>query len=182
MTATHRLGDRVAWLVGRASLQAQRLVQERFADHELRKQHYGVLASLSDQGPASQGPLADRLYLDRSDLVTVLDELEARGFVVRTPDPHDRRRKIVEITPSGEGTLQRLDELIFSADGELLADLDDTERAVLVALLKRILAPADRAAAGAAVTSLPPDRLAAGASVTLVPADRAAAGAVVKGA
>jgi DNA-binding MarR family transcriptional regulator len=138
---THRLRGRVAWLVGRASLQAQRLIQERFATHELRKQHYGVLASLADLGPASQGPLADRLCLDRSDLVTFLDELEARGLVVRTADPTDRRRKIVELTPAGEQLLAGLDELVFAADDELLAGLSTEERATLVRLLQRLLPP-----------------------------------------
>jgi DNA-binding MarR family transcriptional regulator len=138
---TRRLRGRVAWLVGRASLQAQRLIQERFAGHEVRKQHYGVLASLADLGPASQGPLADRLCLDRSDLVTFLDELEARRLVVRAADPTDRRRKIVEITPAGEELLAGLDELVFAADDELLAGLSAEERATLVRLLQRILPP-----------------------------------------
>lgn len=141
MPPTHRLRGRVAWLVGRASVQAQRLIQERFAGHDLRKQHYGVLASLADLGPASQGPLADRLCLDRSDLVTFLDELEARGLVVRTPDPTDRRRKIVQLTPAGAQLLAGLDELVFAADDELLAGLSADERATLVGLLQRILPP-----------------------------------------
>lgn len=141
MPPTRRLRGRVAWLVGRASLQAQRLIQERFAGHDVRKQHYGVLASLADLGPASQGPLADRLCLDRSDLVTFLDELEARRLVVRAADPTDRRRKIVEITPAGEELLAGLDELVFAADDELLAGLSAEERATLVRLLQRILPP-----------------------------------------
>lgn len=146
MTPNHRLSDRVAWLVGRASLQAQRLIQEQFAGHQLRKQHYGVLASLADLGPASQGPLADRLCLDRSDLVTILDDLEGLGHVVRTPDATDRRRKIVQITPSGTTMLKSLDELVFTADDNLLANLSPDERATLAGLLARILPPADRGA------------------------------------
>jgi len=143
VTPTHRLRGRVAWLVGRASLHAQRLIQERFAGHELRKQHYGVLATLGDLGPASQGTLADRLCLDRSDLVTVLDELEGRGLVVRTPHATDRRRKIVQLTPAGETLLAGLDDLVFAADDELLAGLNADERATLVALLQRILPPSE---------------------------------------
>ena len=141
MPPTHRLRGRVAWLVGRASLQAQRLIQERFAEHDLRKQHYRVLASLADRGSASQGPLADRLRLDRSDLVTFLDELEGRGLVVRTPDATDRRRKIVELTGAGAELLAALDSLVFAADDELLAGLSADERATLVRLLERILPP-----------------------------------------
>lgn len=145
MTPTHRLRDRVVWLAGRVSLRSQRLIADHFAGAELRKQHYGILASLADRGPASQAPLAGRLGLDRSDLVTLLDDLEALRYVVRTPDPHDGRRKVVQITPSGRTVLEKLDELVYAADDELLAGLTAAERVTLARLLERVLPPADRA-------------------------------------
>src|ERR1700730_1024792 len=97
VTPSHRLSDRVVWLVGRASLHAQRLVQDHLAPGALRKQHYAILASVADVGPATQARLADRLGIDRSDMVSLLDELEGLHYVVRRLDPTDRRRKIVEI-------------------------------------------------------------------------------------
>jgi DNA-binding MarR family transcriptional regulator len=141
---TNRLAGRVVWLVGRASLQAQRLLHQRFAEHDLRKQHYGVLRSLADVGPAAQGPLADRVGLDRSDMVSLVDELEAAGHVRRNPDPADRRRKIVTITGSGAAVLDELHGLVSAADDELLAPLSEAERRTLVELLTRILPAADR--------------------------------------
>jgi DNA-binding MarR family transcriptional regulator len=141
VTPTHRLSDRVVWLVGRASLRAQRLIQDQFVDSELRKAHYGVLASLADLGPAAQAPLADRLGLDRSDMVSFLDDLEDRGYVVRRADAGDRRRKIVEITTRGRATLRELDKLVYAADDELLSGLTPEERATLAELLSRVLLP-----------------------------------------
>jgi DNA-binding MarR family transcriptional regulator len=141
---TNRLAGRVVWLVGRASLHAQRLLHRRFAQHDLRKQHYAVLRSLADVGSAAQGPLADRVGIDRSDMVALVDELEAAGHVERAPDPDDRRRKIVSITGSGTEVLDELGELVEAADDELLAPLSEAERRTLVELLTRILPPADR--------------------------------------
>ena len=161
MTPTHRLSDRVVWLVGRASLRAQRLIADRFVGGDLRKQHYGILASLADRGPATQAPLADRLGLDRSDLVSLLDDLEARGYVVRRPDPGDRRRKIVEITPRGGTALTSLDQLVYAADDEMLADLSPGERETLARLLERILPAADRSGAAPQPGS-PPEHMCAG--------------------
>lgn len=68
-----------------------------------------MLASLADAGPATQAPLAERLGIDRSDMVSLLDELEAQRHVRRRPDPNDRRRKIVEITVRGTTALEKLD-------------------------------------------------------------------------
>jgi DNA-binding MarR family transcriptional regulator len=139
VTTSHRLSDRVVWLVGRASLHAQRLVQEHLAAGPVRKQHYGILASLADVGPEAQAPLADRLGIDRSDMVSLLDELEHLRYVLRRPDPADRRRKIVQITGQGSAALKKLDLLIYAADDRLLARLTPGERDTLARLLARVL-------------------------------------------
>lgn len=135
----HRLSGRVVWLVGRASMHAQRLMQEQLGSGELRKQHYPILASLATDGPAAQAVLADRIRFDRSDLVSLLDELEHLGLVTRQPDTIDRRRKIVAITEQGQASLETLDGLIHRADDELLAPLKPDERKTLARLLSRIV-------------------------------------------
>lgn len=137
---THRLADRVLWALGRASQQSQRLVRQHMTDAGVRTLHYHVLASLADDGEAVQATLADRIVLDRSDLVTVLDELEALEYVVRRVDPADRRRKIVAITATGEKQLVAMDQLIYAAEAELLEPLSASERKTLLELLGRLTA------------------------------------------
>ena len=135
---THRLADRVLWALGRSSQHAQRLVRQHMTQAGVRTQHYHVLASLADDGEAAQATLADRIGFDRSDLVTLLDELEELEFLARRVDPADRRRKIVAITPAGERQLDAMDELIRAAEAELLEPLTAAERKTLLALLRRI--------------------------------------------
>jgi DNA-binding MarR family transcriptional regulator len=139
-SSQHRLADRVLWRLGRASQQAQRLVRQHMAAADVRTQHYHVLASLADDGEAAQAPLADRIAFDRSDLVTLLDELEQLGYVARRTDPADRRRNIVAITRKGEKALTTMDQLIFAAEDELLTPLTATERRTLLKLLSRLAA------------------------------------------
>ena len=130
----------VAWCGWSATRRcAQRLIQERLASSELRKQHYPILASLVAAGPAAQAVLADRIGFDRSDLVSLLDELEHLGLVARQPDTIDRRRKIVDITEQGQASLETLDSLIHRADDQLLAPLKPDEREILARLLSRIV-------------------------------------------
>lgn len=145
MTQAHRLGDRVVWLVGRASQHAQRLLQDQLAAGSVRKSHYGVLASLADVGSAAQAALADRIGIDRSDMVTLLDTLEELHYVERRADPSDRRRNIVELTTAGSAALDELDERFAAAEKELLAPLSAADRAELVRLLTVVLPASDRA-------------------------------------
>jgi DNA-binding MarR family transcriptional regulator len=135
---THRLADRVLWTLGRASLQSQRLVRQHMTQAGVRTQHYHVLASLADDGEAAQATLADRIGFDRSDLVTLLDELEELKLLARRVDPADRRRKIVAITPAGEKQLDAMDQLIYAAEADLLEPLTAPERKTLLTLLSRL--------------------------------------------
>ena len=136
--STHRLADRVLWTLGRASQQSQRLVRQHMTQAGVRTQHYHVLASLADDGEAAQATLADRIGFDRSDLVTLLDELEELKLLARRVDPADRRRKIVAITPAGEKQLDSMDQLIYAAEADLLEPLSAAERKTLLALLRRL--------------------------------------------
>ncbi|MEV0801304.1 MarR family transcriptional regulator [Kribbella sp. NPDC050281] len=137
---THRLADRVLWALGRSSQQAQRLVRQHMTEAGVRTLHYHVLASLADDGEGAQATLADRIGFDRSDLVTLLDELEELKYVERRVDPADRRRKIVAITPAGDKQLLAMDELIAAAETELLEPLSANERKTLLGLLRRLTA------------------------------------------
>ncbi|TDU89504.1 MarR family transcriptional regulator [Kribbella voronezhensis] len=137
-TSQHRHGDRVIWHLGRASYQSRRLIRRHLADAGAKTQHYHVLASLADDGDATQSALADRIVFDRSDLVTLLDELGDLEYVVRSTDPADRRRNIVAITAKGKAALAEMDKLIYAAELELLAPLSAAERKTLLALLGRL--------------------------------------------
>ncbi|NUR95032.1 MAG: winged helix-turn-helix transcriptional regulator [Kribbellaceae bacterium] len=134
----HRLSDQVLFALGRASQHAQRLVRQHMTEAGVRTLHYHVLASLADDGEAVQATLADRIGMDRSDLVTLLDELEELKMLARRVDAADRRRKIVAITPAGEKQLADMDQLIYAAEADLLAPLTAAERKTLLGLLRRV--------------------------------------------
>jgi DNA-binding MarR family transcriptional regulator len=77
--------------------------------------------------------------MDRSDVAAAVSDLVGRGLAARAPDPADRRRNVISITPAGTAHLRRLDELLASVQDELLAPLSPAERQQLTGLLNRIL-------------------------------------------
>jgi DNA-binding MarR family transcriptional regulator len=139
MSEPHRLSGTVVWLLGRAAQRGHQLAQERLTAAGIRKWHYAVLAALAEFGQQSQADIGRRLGLDRSDVVAVLNDLQADDYVSREPDPTDRRRNIVTISEHGRTALAAFDRLIAAADGHLLADLSAAERTQLAALLERIV-------------------------------------------
>ena len=102
----------------------------------MRKPHFTVLVALDEHGPASQAELGRRLWIDRSDMVAVLNDLEAAGYVERTRDEHDRRRNVVALTADGKPPLERLNARADAAQDALLAALSsEDERRELERLL-----------------------------------------------
>ena len=127
-------------LLNLAAGYAQRQVGERLATLDSRKWHYATLAALEEFGPDSQSGLSDRTGIYRSDLVATINELTARGLVVRAPDPADGRRNAITLTDEGRRQLKRLDLLLADAEAEFLAPLSEVDRAELTRLLRLIVA------------------------------------------
>jgi DNA-binding MarR family transcriptional regulator len=134
-----RLTQKPTWLISQTSMHAHRLLTDGLAAAGSRGYHYRLLAALQEFGPASQARLGRRTGMDRSDVVAALNELAGHGLVERAPDPADRRRNIITITPAGAAHLRRLDSLLDDVQDELLAPLSPAERQQLIHLLTRVL-------------------------------------------
>jgi DNA-binding MarR family transcriptional regulator len=138
-SAPERLRALPSRMLGHASVWAERLVGEALARADARKWHYALLAALQESGSGSQSALSRRTGIYSSDLVAVINELAARGHVERSPDPADRRRNVITITPQGRHHLRQLDKIIAAAQDELLAPLTPQERDELTRILGRLL-------------------------------------------
>ena len=128
-----------SWLLTQSAAQAQRIVSDTFAAAGARAYHFRLLATLVEFGPASQAALGRRSCIDRSDVVAALNELEADGYVERTPDPDDGRRNIITITTTGRRHYKRLTTVVGKAQDEIFAPLSATDRTRLTTILGKLL-------------------------------------------
>ncbi len=100
--------------------------------------HHAVLAATAEYGPVAQADLGRRLAVDPKDMVGMLNHLQEAGLVLRAPDPDDRRKNAVTITPEGTAVLARCAALAEAANADFLAPLSPAERERLMALLTRL--------------------------------------------
>lgn len=80
---------------------------------------FAVLEALLHLGPMSQSAIGEKLLLSGSNVTTVIDNLEKRGFVRRTRRAGDRRVVDVELTDSGRKLIVRL----FPAHAQRITNL-----------------------------------------------------------
>ncbi|MCX5136602.1 MarR family transcriptional regulator [Streptomyces sp. NBC_00340] len=136
--ALERIQSLPSWLVGRVAARARGLVAEALATEGLKLMHHAVLAASSEYGPLAQAELGRRVAVDPKDVVGILNDLQQAGLVLRAPDPDDRRKNAVTITPKGSDVLTRCAALAEAANAELLAPLTPDEQGQLTALLTRL--------------------------------------------
>ncbi len=103
--------------------------------HDLKPRQFQILGLLHDHGGLAQRDLVRTMGVDPSILVTLLNPLEAAGFVARERDPRDRRRHLVTLTRAGEQTLTQAARAQMETEDALFASLDDDQREQLAALL-----------------------------------------------
>ncbi|MQY07535.1 MarR family winged helix-turn-helix transcriptional regulator [Actinomadura macrotermitis] len=105
----------------------------------IRARDYGVLSLLHRRGALSQQQIGEAVRIDRTTMVSIIDDLEGAGLVERTRDPKDRRRYAVTLTGKGEklfaGALTQANAKVHE---EFLAALSPAERDSLVDMLVRL--------------------------------------------
>ena len=121
--------------------QLSKLLHRRSTEELLgmRLKAYMALGYIRDHPGTTQQELENGLWMDANTVVLILNELEAAQFSVRRRDPQDRRRHIVELTPSGRRALDRADSARENLEDDLLAALSAEERKTLLKLVQRVL-------------------------------------------
>ena len=133
-----RLKGQFSRLVGMTAAQTRRVAADALSAVGAHKDHFVVLAALVEFGPASQADLSRRTRIFKSDLVSVLNDLETDRLVRRAPDPDDKRRNVITVTAAGKRRLTELTGILDDVNDHFMAPLSAAERTQLFALLGRI--------------------------------------------
>lgn len=144
-----------AVLLSRLAKQVYRRSNEDALGMHVR--HLVALSYLNDHAECPQQALGDAFCMDANNVVLLLNELEDLGWVTRVRDPNDRRRHLVQITPSGRKALAGAERAQGEIEDEVLGALDAEERRTLHELLTRALRsiePADEGAYSATMASI----------------------------
>jgi len=131
------------FMVTRLGGETRRRLGEALAKEGLRLSDYSAIALLDELESAPQQALSQTLNIDRSNVVDIVDRLEACGAAERRPDPADRRRYAVRLTRRGRALLERCAAVARAVDDELFGELDEQDREALVHLLGRVAARYD---------------------------------------
>ena len=102
-----------------------------------------VLTLLGRYGDMRMSRLAELLSVDMSVTSRHVAHLADRGLIDRSPDPADKRSRILHLTPAGLTRLEDLSERTTQLLAERMSDWSDEEVAQLTRLMARVRASFD---------------------------------------
>lgn len=122
---------------------------ERALDVELRGKYglsggqWKVILVLSVQNGLSQKDLAERIFVDSTTLVPIIDGMERKGLVERKIDPKDRRNNNVFLTAKSESFVDPITEIVLRMRKIFFKDISESDLEFTKNTLKKITTNAD---------------------------------------
>jgi DNA-binding MarR family transcriptional regulator len=107
---------------------------------ELTRAQCRMIAYLAHYGDLNQARLAELLEVAPISAGRLLERMEEGGWVVRTPNPDDRRELLVSLTPRAEGVLTAARRVGDEVQAEALAGFTLEEAEQFSAMLQRVRA------------------------------------------
>jgi DNA-binding MarR family transcriptional regulator len=96
-----------------------------------------ILRRLATQ-PMTVKEVAEAATIDAPAATVAVNDLEARGLVIRQPHPDNRRCKLVSLTDAGRDVVAVLDDT-DDPPPQVLADLDEQDLQALQTILARVI-------------------------------------------
>jgi len=115
--------------------QAHKIMERAMSAEGLSVGRAKVLMRLAAHGPMNQATLAGLLGFAPRSVTETVDGLERDGLVTRADDPHDRRARIVQLTPAGQESAELAATVRTKVMGEIFGVLPPAQRVQLVSLL-----------------------------------------------
>ena len=125
---------------------------ERLAEVEMKNRlsltgsQWKIILALNLSDGLSQKELAEKIYVDGSTLVPIMDKMEREELVERRPDPKDRRNNRIFLTKKSESVVDSIIEIILQVRKLAYKGLSQGELESARAILKKIMDNADSVA------------------------------------
>ena len=130
-------GNSLAFLLSQIGSRSAELFAEQLRPIGIAPREFAVLSHVAS-GAHTQQELADLLGIHRNNMVSLIDAMEAKGWVGRHRSASDRRAFEIRPTSAGLEVVAAVNAEVPGLDAALGEHLGAAERAQLTALLARI--------------------------------------------
>ncbi|MGX6604234.1 MarR family winged helix-turn-helix transcriptional regulator [Micromonosporaceae bacterium Da 78-11] len=137
MAAPERTERDITGLLNMAGHALSNRLAAALAEVELTPRMQCVLVHAMEQD-RTQIELAALADLDKTTMVSTVDDLERHGLAERRPSPGDRRARIIAVTGKGRLAAEEGQRIVDRVHADALGDLSAADRAAFVEALGRL--------------------------------------------
>ena len=138
---TRYLESLLGYNARRASLAVIGLFLQRMAPYGLRPVDFSVLTLIAHNPGVTSRQICTALDILPPNLVGIVKDMEARGWVVRRPHPTDRRAQVLHLTEAGQQMQTQAEATATQLENDAAAPLNARELETLKRLLRKIYQP-----------------------------------------
>lgn len=124
--------------INRISRNCEMVYNHQLRNYGISQSHHPYILLICKEGGISQEKIAKEIGVNRSNVTRQLSILEEKGLIIRKQDEEDRRIWRVYPTPQMEELLPAVCSCMHTWNEQILVDLDENEREVLLTMLKKV--------------------------------------------
>ena len=139
-TTQYNLEESLGYVIGRAGRSMANRLNHNFekAGYDVTCEQWAVLMNLWHKNGQSQKDLAGITCKDKTSITRLLDGLEKKNLVVRTPDKKDARQKLIYLTNQGKAFQQELLKLVKQTLAEAQKGIRPSDLKVCKGVLRQV--------------------------------------------
>ena len=126
----------LAYLVGRLDHVLNQRLRDAVTPAGLSVPQYTALSVFRAHGSLSNAQLATRTMISPQSANEMVKQMEARGWIARTPDPAHGRIIQISLTEAGQAALEECDARVAEVERMMFPELDDAGRVALLGQLR----------------------------------------------
>jgi len=131
--------DRMGFLLNRSGQKIREAMEAALRPFGLNGKHLGIMLLIKERGSLPQQEIGKCMHVDRTTMVSVIDDLEKLELVERKAHPTDRRAHAIYLTAKGRELLPKALQVGSKAEQKFLSVLPSKDQKELSRILKHLV-------------------------------------------
>jgi DNA-binding MarR family transcriptional regulator len=130
--------DEVGYLLKEVQQDLRKRMDRALTELDLTTSQYSVLSELQEFPGLSNADLARKSFVTPQTMNLIVQKLEVRDLVGRSPSASHGKIMNIEVTSKGEDLLNKANELVLDVQNEIFSRISEDETIALTEILKKL--------------------------------------------
>ncbi len=127
----YNLYDSWGYTLSKIAEQMDCMFSERLSAYQIDARDYGILSIVFNQPKLTQKEIGEKIVVDRTTMVQLIDSLEKKQLITRESNPSDRRQNLITITKKGQEIVKKMWVELEHVEREVISTLPAVQKEIL---------------------------------------------------